>query len=104
MDNIYFIIAILATWRLSAMLSYEAGLFNIFEWSRELTGIVHDDEGNKIAVPETFFAKLLDCVWCISVWIGLGIAIVWWVNPVWVIVFLPFALSTGAIIIEKLCL
>lgn len=101
MDNLTIIIAILATWRLSAMLSYETGPFNIFIWFRELFGIVHDDDGKKTIVPESFFAELLDCVWCVSVWIGGAVAIILFFYPVLFWLLLPFALSAGAISIER---
>lgn len=102
MDSLTLIIAILATWRLSAMLSYEAGPFNVFIEIRELAGIIHDDFGQKNIVPPTFWAELLDCVWCLSVWIGAFVAVLVWLNPVLVWLFLPFALSAGAIIVEKI--
>jgi len=95
------IIAILATWRLSAMMSYETGPFDVFTYIRESVGIVHDDTGQKIGVPETFIAKLLDCVWCNSVWIAFVIVIMLYFYPVFVWFVFPFALSTGAIIVEK---
>lgn len=101
MDNLTIIIAILATWRLSAMLSYETGPFNIFILLREMAGIVHDDDGKKIVVPESFFAELLDCVWCLSVWIGGAMAIGLFFYPVLFWLLLPFALSAGAILIER---
>lgn len=102
LDSLTIIIAILATWRLSAMLSYETGPLNAFTWVRELTGIAHDDFGEKVAVPNSFFAELLDCVWCISVWLGFVVTVVLYFYPVLVWVLLPFALSAGAILIERL--
>ena len=102
MDNFYiFIVAIMATWRLSAMLSYESGPFNVFEWIRELIGIVHDDFGEKIIVPDRFLPELFDCVWCLSLWIGAFMGISLYFYPVLVWFLFPFALSTGAIMIEK---
>ena len=102
MDSLTLIIAILATWRLSAMLSYEAGPFDVFISIRELAGIIHDDLGQTNIVPPVFWAELLDCVWCLSVWIGVVIAIVLYWNPVFVWLLLPFSLSAGAIIVERI--
>lgn len=102
MDNLTIIIAILATWRLSAMLSHETGPFNVFVSLREFAGIVHDDDGKKTVVPESFFAELLDCVWCVSVWIGGAVAIGLYLCPVLFWLLLPFALSAGAILFERL--
>lgn len=102
MDSLTFIIAILATWRLSAMLSYEAGPFDVFVSIREKAGIAHDDDGRKISDDGSFFAELLDCVWCVSVWIGGAVAIGLFFYPVLFWLLLPFALSAGAIIVEKI--
>jgi hypothetical protein len=102
MNILTFIIAILATWRLSAMLSYEAGPFDVFIRIRESVGIIHDDFGRKNVVPSTFFAELLDCIWCLSVWIGAFVGIVLYFYPVLVVLFLPFALSAGAVLVERL--
>lgn len=83
------------------MLSYESGPFDIFIWFRELAGIAHDDFGEKVAVPNSFFAELLDCVWCVSVWIGFVVTVALYFYPVLVWFLLPLALSAGAIIVEK---
>lgn len=97
-----FLIAIFATWRLSAMLSYETGPFDIFIKVREFAGIMHDDNGEKVDSNGSFFAELLDCVWCVSVWIGVFTGLIVWFCPVLVVLFLPFAFSAGAILIERL--
>lgn len=91
----------LATWRLSALLSKEAGPFHIFEKLRELAGIQHDADGNVLMIPSKFFAELLSCVWCTSVWVGAFWAIFWMILPVVSLyVALLFALSTIAIIAD----
>jgi len=100
-EIILFLVSILATWRLSAMLSYEAGLFNMFLALREFVGITHDDNGEKIASNGSFFADLLDCMWCLSVWIGGAVAVSLYFYPVLVYLLLPFALSAGAVLVEK---
>ena len=102
MDSFVFVVAIMATWRLSAMLSYEVGPFNMFLSLREFAGITHDDNGEKVASNGSFFADLLDCVWCLSVWIGGAVAVSLYFYPVFVWLLLPFALSTGSIVIEKI--
>jgi len=96
-----FLISILATWRLSAMLSYEAGIFNIFIKFREFIGIMHDDNGNVLDTNGSVFADLFNCIWCLSVWIGLIVGLIVWLSPVLVVIFYPFALSAGAILIER---
>lgn len=96
----YFILA-LATWRISSLLVNEAGPGNIFRKIREWAGIGHDEAGNVYMVPDRFFAKLLSCVWCASLWVGLGWAGISFLLPhlaKWMA--LPFALSAGAILME----
>lgn len=102
MNELTFIIAILATWRLSAMFSYETGPFEMFVYIRELAGIVHDDTGEIVTDDGSFLAQLFICIWCLSVWIGAFVGIVLWFYPVLVVLFLPFALSAGAILVERL--
>lgn len=96
-----FLIGILATWRLSAMLSYEAGMFNIFIRFREFIGIVHDDNGDVVDSDGSFLADLFSCIWCLSVWVGLFVGLIIYFFPVLVVIFYPFALSAGAILIER---
>ena len=102
MDSFIFIIAILATWRLSAMFSYETVPFEMFVYIRELAGIVHDDTGEIVTDDGSFFAELFTCIWCLSIWIGAFVGIVLWFYPVLVVLFLPFALSAGAVLVERL--
>lgn len=61
----------LATWRISHMLVYEAGPFDIFVKMRTHFGIEHDDNDVPIAWPH---GVVFQCVWCLSVWIA-GIVI-----------------------------
>lgn len=87
-----FIVAGLATWRLSYMLVREAGPFNVFGKLREATGIEYDDNG-ELSVWNP--ANPLACMYCTSVWVALGIT------------FLPcavvrvLAISGLAVLIEK---
>ena len=50
----------LACWRLSSMLTSEAGPFEVFEWVR------HKTQGQMLG-------DLLACVWCTSVWVSAGL-------------------------------
>jgi hypothetical protein len=97
------IILSLATWRISSLLTKEAGPFAVFKRARELTGITHDDNGDIVMIPDRFFAQLLSCVWCTSVWVAIGWVILWVILPqACVYVALPFALSAAAIVLERL--
>lgn len=90
----------LATWRISSLLVDEPGPFRIFVKLRNLTGIQHDMDDNVSIVPDTFFASLLSCVWCTSVWVGLFWAVMYFV-PYSFYLALPFALSALAIKLHR---
>lgn len=83
MDILTLIILILATWRLSSLFTGEDGPFMILAWLREKT-------------------KLFECLWCLSVSMGIGISLLFWHTPgltFWLC--LPFALSAGAIMFDR---
>jgi hypothetical protein len=94
------LILILATYRIAHLLAEEAGPFDVFGWLRELAGVGFDDVGNLYGANE--LARGLMCVWCNSVWVGAGWALVYYLTPdvaFWLA--LPFALSAGAVIVEE---
>ena len=91
----------LATWRVSNLLVNEAGPFDMFTKIRECAGIEHLD-GVPTIVPDKFFAQLLSCVWCASIWVGAGWLIMWLVLPEVAPLFAAlFAFSTVAILVEN---
>lgn len=91
----------LATWRVSSLLVNEAGPFHVFRKLREITGITHIDEVPTM-IPDRFFAQLLSCVWCSSVWVGAGWLITWCVIPELApLLAAPFAFSAVAILIDN---
>lgn len=102
MNALDFVIAGLALWRVSALLSYETGP----KWGlvrfRELFRIAHDDSGRPNAWPDTWAAGVLTCVWCLSLNLALPVVILWLLWPDMArVISLPFALSAIAILIEK---
>lgn len=97
-----YLILALATWRISALLTKEAGPFHIFEKLRERSGITHDADGQVQMIPSKFFAELLSCVWCASIWVATGWVVLYVLAPdVATILALPFALSTVAILVDR---
>jgi hypothetical protein len=97
---IEFIILGLATWRLGSLVQYERGPKGIFTRFRAIFGIGHDDEGIPTAWPETEIARLFECVWCGSVWVGFGMVGFYLLTPgIAIIMALPFALSAISIIV-----
>lgn len=81
-------IFLLATWRISSLIYREHGPCHIFDRVRTAIG--------RTAIG----VELLSCFWCFSVWIGLIL------TPLYLIrrgayIVLPFALSAGAILLDK---
>lgn len=103
MTPFQFLVLALTTWRLSALLSYEDGPFRVFRKLRELAGIKYYDNGDKVEKEYTGFASLFSCVWCLSFWISLWLFTFYSQLPMLTLIFsMPFALSAGAIIIERI--
>lgn len=92
------IVGSLATWRFSLMLVVDYGPGDVFQALRVKAGVyILGDDGR----PETFFGKLLECVWCTSVWVAVGVFLIL-LTPLWP-VLIPFALSAAAILMNSLC-
>jgi hypothetical protein len=83
-----FLIAALAVWRVAHLLHAEDGPFDCFVRLRECVG-------------DGFWGKLLDCFYCLSVWIAAPAAIISgsdWLQRL----FLWLAISAVAIFMERL--
>jgi hypothetical protein len=81
-------IAVLATWRFTHLLWGEDGPWNACVRLRRVAG-------------NGFWGKLLDCFYCLSLWIAAPIA--WWMGGRWLERgLLWLALSGGAILLERL--
>lgn len=92
----------LAVWRISSLLTSEYGPWHIFVHIRERFGIVHNGNGRPAQWPETFMGELLTCVWCISLYVGFILTVLYLLTGsiiVWIC--LPFALSAFAILVNK---
>jgi hypothetical protein len=80
-------IAVLATWRLTHFLWSEDGPWNVSAVLRRLAG-------------RGFFGTLLDCFYCLSLWVAAPAA--WLISSRWVdAVLLWLAISGGAILLER---
>jgi hypothetical protein len=87
MDWFLFIITVLAVWRLAHLLSKEDGPFDIIFLIRQKAGA-------------GFFGSLLDCFYCLSIWIALPFGI--WVGQSWPQKILMWlALSGAACLLEQ---
>jgi hypothetical protein len=89
MDNEWFVffIALLAVWRVSHLIQAEDGPFSIIAGLRKAAG-------------NSVWGKLMDCFYCLSMWIAFPIA--WLCGTGWFhIVLLWLALSGGAILLNE---
>ncbi len=86
------------------MFAYERGPFKLFEGIRAAAGIFHFDDGSPdhdLATGE--IQKLLLCIWCSSPWLaGVWIGAYIYAPTPTMIVSIILALSTGAIVAEKI--
>ena len=83
----YFIVSTLAVWRLTHLFGKEDGPFDIIFLIRKKAGT-------------GFFAKLLDCFYCLSIWIALPFGI--WLGVGWLQkIILWLALSGAACLLEQ---
>lgn len=83
----YFILFILAAWRLTHLLSKEDGPFDLIFLLRKKAGA-------------GFFGNLLDCFYCLSLWIALPLGI--WLGNNWMEKILCWwAISGAACLLEQ---
>lgn len=82
-----YLILTLAVWRVANLLVNEDGPYQMLaELRHNVVKVTH----------------LLECVWCTSVWVGLIMAVAFYLYPAWtVLAALPFALSGGAIMADR---
>lgn len=94
-----FLVLALATWRLTSLLVWEDGPFEVFARIRHLLGVRYDEQSRPYG--KNWFAKGVVCPACASVWFGFIWAGLYylWGDSVWIA--LPLALSAGAIVVER---
>jgi hypothetical protein len=81
MEVFYFVLLSLAVWRITHLLSKEDGPFDIIFLIRRKAG-------------NGFFGTLLDCFYCVSVWVALPLG--WWEGHTWREKLLFWAALSGA--------
>lgn len=102
MELTTFLLFSFATWRLASLLVREKGPWDMFVWIRERTGIRHDENKTPYLIPDNVLAGILSCTWCASMWAGMfwvGFFLI--VPPLATKIATIFAISTGAILIDK---
>lgn len=83
-----FLISILSVWRVTHLIQAEDGPFDIIFKLRKLAG-------------NSFFGSLMDCFFCLSIWVALPIGIYFgnnWMEKI----LLVLSLSAAAIFLEQI--
>lgn len=101
MTSLLVAVLILATWRVSSLLAREEGPFDLLLKLRFRLGVRYDERS--VPYGTTSIAKGVLCIWCNSVWVGVGWTILASISQTLAFVIaLPFALSAAAILLEEL--
>jgi hypothetical protein len=88
MNLLEFMVATLAVWRLTHLITSEDGPFNLFAWLRGKAGT-------------GFWGSLFDCFYCLSLWMAIPFAILMGSSR-WQKFLLWPALSAAAILLNRL--
>lgn len=91
MTLLEFLILTLAIWRIAHLLTNdtEDGPYQLLPPLRDW-------------LRTNISTELFSCVWCFSIWAGAIVTVSYWLIPVYTIwLCLPFALSAGAILVDK---
>ena len=98
-----FLIFGLATWRVASLLVHEKGPWKVFLWLRKRAGIVHDESGQALMIPDGFLAGVLSCVWCCSMWVAAGWTILFFVFGEFAVIgAMVFGMSAVAVMVERM--
>jgi hypothetical protein len=88
MTTYLFLISVLAVWRVTHLIQAEDGPFDVIYKLRKLAG-------------ESFFGSLMDCFFCLSIWVALPVGIYFgndWMEKV----LLTLSFSAAAIFLEQI--
>lgn len=89
----------LAAWRLTALLSYERGPFDVFLRFRQLLGFDHNEKGEPESWPGNTLARTFSCPWCLGLYMVVVSWAIWeYVEPNAVLVV---AASAILVVVER---
>ena len=88
------VLGVLATWRLSTLLYWEKGPFDLCQKLRDRACLYRDAEGQ----PMSWLGRQLLCYWCVTFWVGFAVAPLAYFAP-WLL--WPLALSAGAVLLSQ---
>lgn len=96
-DALGLLMLALAAWRLAVFLVRERGPWDMALMIRTAAGIVHDDDGDPVGVPDRMPGAVLGCVWCCSAWLAWPLLLVWQAAPLTVV---TLAIAGAAALLE----
>lgn len=99
MNPVTLLIACLATYRLTLLISSEGGPYNILERFRYLIGVRYDEYSKPYGTNT--WARGVLCPYCLSVWVALGVTAVVYLAPQFEPVLVVFALSGVTVFLKK---
>lgn len=87
-------------YRLASLFSNEKGPYRVFSKFRVWAGETIAHDGTRHGRNE--FARGLICLWCFSIWVGVGVSIAYYFYPaITLTVAVPFALSAVATVLDR---
>lgn len=108
MNDIFVILAMFATYRISDILvatSGDRGPWDIIFKLHKTVGIKWDKDMDVPSVyPNRFLPQLLSCVGCTSVWVGATVTLMYLYLPTlyFLLIVMPFGLSGAAVLIDSI--
>ncbi len=97
-----FILLTLATFRISHMVAMEEGPWHLFERLHLLLGAKVDITGQHWTAGNNVLAKLMSCPLCLSVWVGLVLAVVFVRGSILDVLLVAVAASGASSALEML--
>lgn len=95
-----FVAGALATWRIANLFVNELGPYEIFSRLRRYVGVRYNAYSRPYGTNE--ISKAFACIWCLSIWAGLLIAIVTGPRRIGAMLVNGLAYSTVAVIVNRL--
>lgn len=90
-DPFTFVLLALSVWRVSRMVTREKGPWDCFEILRDLAGVRYAANTGQYSATG-FWGGLLACPLCLSVWLALAFALLWYflpfLTPLWFVLAL----------------
>jgi hypothetical protein len=103
MDITRLLVGILLTWSISSLLSTtndERGPFDLFGKLRDKLGVKYDQSSACYGSNE--IASALCCIWCTSLWVGVGVAVLLDLREgVLSVLVMPLVYRAGAIWLQS---